>query len=319
VRVGQLGAAVIIVVAVAAAVALVAPSAGPERADVVDQAPIVAARAAPSVVPATASAPAPVATMLAAATYQYGAEARQLLDVYLPATAPAGTAPVLVYFHAGGWVAGARTDLPDIVTAQLARGWAVVSVDYALAPDHMFPQPVIDGDLAVQWVRANGAALGLDVETIVAVGASAGGHVAAWLAAIGTSVDAAVLLVSPVVMADLRLHDDTFAPAILAAYLGCAEGRAARCTDEQLAASDPTQHMGADPAPVYVLHGGLDGMFPAAVHGVAVADAWTRAGQTAVVEVAPFAGHNLDVSNVDVRAIEAFLDQAVATRNRTSS
>jgi acetyl esterase/lipase len=193
-----------------------------------------------------------------AATYEYGPDGHQLLDVYVPDGAPATGAPVLVYFHAGGWVAGARTDLPDIDAAQLARGWAVVSVDYALAPEQRFPQPVLDGDRAVRWVRANGGALGLDPRTIVAVGASAGGHIAAWLAAnptryrvddavlgdVRSGVDAAVLLVTPVVMADLRARRHS--PAILA-YLGCAEERADRCTDEQLAAGDPTRNMGPRP------------------------------------------------------------------------
>ena len=58
-------------------------------------------------------------------------------------------------------MAGARIDLPDIVAAQLARGWAVVSVDYALAPVHRFPEPVRDADLAVRWVRRHAGSVDL--------------------------------------------------------------------------------------------------------------------------------------------------------------
>jgi acetyl esterase/lipase len=330
----------LVVVLMSVAVSLVATRAESDpEVDVVAMPDAAAARVATTAPTTTTTLNAPdaiidglrspvLAPLARAATYRYGAAPWQLADVFVPETpATADGAPVIVYLHAGGWVAGARTDLPAIVAAQLARGWAVVSVDYALAPEHRFPEPVRDADLAVRWVRRHATALALRADTIVAIGASAGGHIASWLAAnpdahrspdaeladVPSGVDAAVLLVAPVVMSDLVAHEDTFAPAILAAYLGCPEERGDRCTQEQLAEADPTRALGADPAPIYVLHGGLDTMFPAAVHGAALADAWRAAGVDARVEVAPFAGHNLDSSNVDVRAIEVFLDQAVAT------
>jgi acetyl esterase/lipase len=336
----------IAVVSASMTIVTAAAEPGPEPVDVTE-----AVAEAVAVPPTTASTttieevmpdtPAAVATGLAspvpvplalANTYRYGPDDRQLLDVYVPSFAPAGGAPVLVYFHAGGWVAGARTDLPEIIAAELARGWAVVSVEYALAPEHTFPAPLYDADLAVRWVRLNAAALGFRGDTVVAVGASAGGHIAAWLAAnptahraddptlaaVPSGVEAAVLLVAPIVLADLLAYDDTFAPAMVGAYLGCPLGDAGLCTADQFAAADPSLHLGPGPAPVYVVHGGFDDMIPALVHGAAVSSAWSAAGSEAHVVVAPYAGHNLDATNTDVRAIDEFLDHAVAMPSRTS-
>jgi acetyl esterase/lipase len=261
-----------------------------------------------------------------AATYAYGPDPHQLLDVIVPPSIAPDGPPVVVYLHSGGWIAGERKNVPELVTRQLSRGWAIVSVDYGLAPADRFPAPVEDADLAVRWVRANARALGLRSDRIVAAGSSAGGHLAAWLAAnpsvhrahdvaladVPSGVDAAVLLVAPVVMSDLRQHEDTFAPAILAAYLGCPDGQADRCSDEVMAAADPTRDMGEAPAPVYALHGALDHMFPAAIHGDAITTAWREAGGIAVVEVAPFGGHDLDPTNTDVGSLDRFLDAVLA-------
>ena len=46
-------------------------------------------------------------------------------------------APVLLYAHGGGWVMG-DLDTHDGLCRQLAAvtGWAVLAVDYRLAPEH---------------------------------------------------------------------------------------------------------------------------------------------------------------------------------------
>src|SRR3954452_16585941 len=42
------------------------------------------------------------------------------------------TVPRVIYLHAGGWIAGDRTVIPDFIAAQVERGIALVSVDYRL-------------------------------------------------------------------------------------------------------------------------------------------------------------------------------------------
>src|ERR1043166_4780873 len=64
---------------------------------------------------------------------------------YVPGRLPAGEpAPLLVYYHAGGWVIG-DLETHDGVCRFLAAaaGVAVLSIDYRLAPEHPFPAAVV--------------------------------------------------------------------------------------------------------------------------------------------------------------------------------
>jgi acetyl esterase len=103
------------------------------------------------------------------------------LRLYRPAPAVPGVpAPVLVYFHGGGWVIG-DLDTHDVLCRQLAlaSGGVVVAVDYRLAPEHRFPAAVDDCLAAVRWVRAQADALQLDASRLAVGGDSAGGNLAA--------------------------------------------------------------------------------------------------------------------------------------------
>jgi acetyl esterase len=106
------------------------------------------------------------------------------LRMYRPLGSSASQAlPVLVYYHGGGWVIG-DLDTHDVLCRQLcdAAGCAVVSVDYRLAPEHLFPAAVDDAVAALLWVHAQAGELGLDASRIAVGGDSAGGNLAAVVA-----------------------------------------------------------------------------------------------------------------------------------------
>ena len=101
--------------------------------------------------------------------------------LYVPGGLPAGApAPLLVYFHGGGWVIG-DLDTHDGVCRFLAAaaGTAVLSIDYRLAPEHPFPAAVEDAWAGFSWAVANAGALGIDPARIAVGGDSAGGNLAA--------------------------------------------------------------------------------------------------------------------------------------------
>jgi acetyl esterase len=96
------------------------------------------------------------------------------------AAAPAGPAPVLLFFHGGGWVIG-DLGVYDSLCAETARqlGMTVVSVDYRLAPEHRFPAAPEDCLAATRWLAGSPEAVGHPVTGIVLAGDSAGGNLAA--------------------------------------------------------------------------------------------------------------------------------------------
>jgi len=90
-----------------------------------------------------------------------------------------GPEPVLVFYHGGGYIACGIAS-HDRLCHRLARQarCAIVSVDYRLAPEHVFPAAVDDARAALAWVAANGARHGLDTGRIAVGGDSAGGSLA---------------------------------------------------------------------------------------------------------------------------------------------
>ncbi|MEV4314086.1 alpha/beta hydrolase [Actinocrispum sp. NPDC049592] len=102
------------------------------------------------------------------------------LDIYRAAEPGA---PVVVYAHGGGWSHGGKADDGPLRLAPLAaHGVTVVSVDYRLAPQAVFPQPLHDLKGAVRWLRANGESLGLATGRLGIWGASAGAYLGSLLA-----------------------------------------------------------------------------------------------------------------------------------------
>jgi acetyl esterase len=89
-------------------------------------------------------------------------------------------APVLLFFHGGGWVIG-NLDTHDSACAAIARGLGhdVVSVDYRLAPEHKFPAAVDDCLAAARWLASSPGEIGHPVSGIIPAGDSAGGNLAA--------------------------------------------------------------------------------------------------------------------------------------------
>jgi acetyl esterase len=101
--------------------------------------------------------------------------------VYHPDVEPLG---VLVFFHGSGFVIF-DLDTHDRECRLLAQGAGVVvvSVDYALAPEHPFPAAFDDCLAATRWVRANLPQLGVPDAPMAVGGDSAGGNLAAAVSA----------------------------------------------------------------------------------------------------------------------------------------
>lgn len=99
---------------------------------------------------------------------------------YRPTEAPA---PVLAYFHGGGWAIGSLESFDSTCRALAnASGAIVASVDYRLAPEHRFPAALEDCLAVTRWVGEHAGELGGDPARLAVGGDSAGGELAAVVA-----------------------------------------------------------------------------------------------------------------------------------------
>ncbi len=108
----------------------------------------------------------------------------QKLDIYLPQEGN-GPFPVIVSIHGGAFKGGDKVD--GQVTPMLdglKRGYAVVSINYRLSGEAIFPAQIYDVKAAIRWIRANAKQYKFNPDQIAAWGGSAGGNLAAL---VGTS------------------------------------------------------------------------------------------------------------------------------------
>lgn len=99
--------------------------------------------------------------------------------LYTPTDLDDGS-PLVVFFHGGGFVIG-DLDSHDAPCRFIAdRGDVrVLSVDYRLAPEAIFPAAADDAVAATAWAIAHAEQLGADPERVAVSGDSAGGNLAA--------------------------------------------------------------------------------------------------------------------------------------------
>ena len=115
--------------------------------------------------------------------YVTNGHVRQKLDLYLPKDGK--NLPLIINIHGGAFRAGSKE--MGVPLDYLARGYAVVSINYRLSQHALFPAQIEDCKAAVRWLRANAAQYNLDPHHFAAWGSSAGAYLAAML---GTTGDA---------------------------------------------------------------------------------------------------------------------------------
>ena len=91
-----------------------------------------------------------------------------------------GLVPAIVFFHGGGWFGGSPMQFFPHCEYFAKRGIFAFSAEYRVKSQHGTSpvESVIDGKLAICWIRNQALNFGIDTNKIVAAGGSAGGHVA---------------------------------------------------------------------------------------------------------------------------------------------
>ena len=110
-------------------------------------------------------------------TYLTASNYESKLDIYArrDVTTPQ---PTLVYFHGGFWAAGTKEGSLLSLIPWMEMGWNVVNVEYRLARVAPAPAAVEDCLCALRFLAAQAKTYNIDVNKIVTMGESAGGHLA---------------------------------------------------------------------------------------------------------------------------------------------
>jgi acetyl esterase/lipase len=179
----------------------------------------------------------------------YGPAGRDnLLDLYRHRSQPTGC-PAFVYFHPGGFFSGGKSREARAIIDQLVRhGWVCVSANYRLGRAGSFPNNLVDAKLVIAWLRGHANEYGVDPDTLVVAGGSAGAHLAA--------------------MCALTPNDPRFQPGFEDADTGVAAaiglyGYYGPASTAGPIPSSPAEYVRADAPPFLVIHGARDPMVPA--------------------------------------------------------
>ena len=110
------------------------------------------------------------------------------LDILMPKNISANDKlPVIFWAHGGGFIAGDKQYKNPLLANIVERGYVVVNVNYALAPEFQYPTPLMQMDHAVAFIKRNQNKLPIDLNQVVFGGDSAGAQINSQFTAIQTN------------------------------------------------------------------------------------------------------------------------------------
>jgi acetyl esterase/lipase len=222
-----------------------------------------------------------------ASRHSYGEDPSQFGEL-------AGEGPVAVLIHGGFWRDRYdRTLMHPLVDDLVARGWATWNIEYRrLGSGGGVPETLDDVGAAIDHLAGLD---GVDLSRVVAIGHSAGGHLAAWAA---TREDPRVAVTAVVSQAgvldvrrawELRLSDDVARDFL-------------RGDIENAALASPIERLPLG-VPALLVHGGRDDVVP-----VEISERFARAsGATLIVEPEEDHFGHLDPENPMWQAVVKWL------------
>lgn len=233
---------------------------------------------------------------------RYGpAGARNLLDVYRNPSRPEN-APILVYWHGGGYFGGQKDHGALPMLYRLAsRGWVCISANYRIRPSAGFMEHMVDAKRAMAWARDHAQEFGGDSTRLVVAGSSAGGHMAAI---------SALTQNNPMFQPGFEEADTGVSGAILlGGYFGNYYGRGA----SQQPQSSPLEYDPSSAPPTFIAHGDHDSIVPVEQARQMAAHLRSGSSEPVVYSELPWGQHSFDLFHSPrfesvVSGIEVFAD-----------
>ena len=189
------------------------------------------------------------------------------MDIYLPPKSGKPT-PVIINFHGGGWVSGVKESQSNGFKPYFQEGYAVANVEYRMTHEAKAPAAVEDARCALIYIIKNAKALNIDVNKIVIMGGSAGGHLAMMAGLLGDNhlFDINCSGVNKIKVAGII---DKWGINDVWAWAYCCKSHSAqnwldsRKKDEAYAKSlSPITYVTKNSPPIFIVHGDADSTVP---------------------------------------------------------
>jgi acetyl esterase/lipase len=224
--------------------------------------------------------------------YVPGGGKSRSLDLFLPESAK--PLPVVVWIHGGAWRAGSKEFCPGIPLS--GHGFAVVSLNYRLSDEAVFPAQLDDCRAALRFLRANAKKYNLDADHVGVWGGSAGGHLVALLGTTGGRTQSTDGLSDKV-----QCVVDWYGPTDLTPD-GPGKGQNIAVITQLLGGplqeklelatqASPLKQVTKDAAPFLIVHGDADHTVNPE-HSRLLLAALHKAGVEATLQILPGAGHS---------------------------
>jgi len=92
-----------------------------------------------------------------------------------------GLLPVIFNIHGGGWIYGDKEVYHNYALRLAETGYAVVNINYRLAPQYNHPAQMLDCIKALEWTAANAQDYHIDLDNVFVIGDSAGASLASFM------------------------------------------------------------------------------------------------------------------------------------------
>lgn len=190
------------------------------------------------------------------------------MDIYLP-PASNGPSPAVINIHGGGWNKGVKESQTGFNTFFKA-GFAVANIEYRLSGQATAPAAIEDARCALIYLIKNAKQLNIDVNKIVVMGGSAGGHLALMAGLLGNDhrFDGNCAGVENVKVAAIidkygitDVWDWAYGPNLTSK--SATQWLGSRSKDEAFARSvSPMSYVSKNSPPTFIVHGDADPTVP---------------------------------------------------------
>ncbi|MEJ7780021.1 MAG: alpha/beta hydrolase [Daejeonella sp.] len=192
----------------------------------------------------------------------YGANARNRIDIYLPAERDKNT-PVILLVHGGSWFEGDKSLFTDLAKYWRDKGYAAATMNYRLthtAENNIHPAQVNDIAKAVEFISSKSVNWQISPDKFALQGASAGAHLSLLYTYKFNTDDKVKAVISMAGPADLTMVNLLSPPQ--AQVIQWLIGPTIQADPAAYAQASPVTHITPDSKPTLIFHGKLDVVVP---------------------------------------------------------